>query len=190
MLQMLDKPRCKPIIYFAGKIGRQDWRCELFGDRIGAIEARDNDSHGFKTILDETYVRDMGAFVYGGPFISCDHGCAHGPASHGARPRGCLDGAAEGVLETRAAIWRVNCARIERADRVFAYLNEVDYFGTLIELGYAAALHKQTCVGIGRSIKIEEFDDLWMARQCATMGDVLLGSPHETFNQFLLHVSC
>jgi hypothetical protein len=118
-----------------------------------------------------------------------DHGCAHGPASHGAGPKGCLDGAAEGVLETHRAIWRVNRARIRRADLVFAYINETDCFGTLIELGYAAALNKPITIGIGRNIEIKEFDDLWMARQCATMGDALLGSPNETFKQFLLRVS-
>ena len=172
----------KPIIYFAGKIGRHDWRCELFGARIGGVD----DDYGFRSLLDETHVRDMGPFAYGGPFfISCDHGCAHGPASHGAEPKGCLDGAAEGVLETHRAIWRVNRARIRRADLVFAYINETDCFGTLIELGYAAALNKPITIGIGRNIKIEEFDDLWMARECHTMGDVLLGSPNETFKRFM-----
>ena len=55
---------------------------------------------------------------------------------------------------------------------------------TLIELGYAAALGKRIGIGIGRSIKIEEFEDLWMARQCCTMG-VWLGTPRETFDEFM-----
>ena len=123
----------KPIIYFAGKIGRHDWRCELFGkNRIGGVNSSDGPD-GFKTIFDKTYLRDMGAFMYGGPFfISCDHGCAHGPASHGAGSNGCLDGATEGVRKTHAAIWKVNRARIERADHVFSYINETDCYGTLI----------------------------------------------------------
>lgn len=174
----------KPIIYFAGKIGPEDWRCELFGHRTGGVNY-DGD-YGFKTVFDETHGRDMGAFVYGGPFfISCDHSCAHGPASHGAKPEGCLVDAANGVVETHRAIWRVNRARIRRADHVFAYINEVDCFGTLIELGYAAALNKPITIGIGRNLKRAEFDDLWMARECHTMGDVLLGSPNETFKRFM-----
>ena len=132
----------------------------------------------------------MGAFVYGGPFfISCDHCCAHGPASHGASPTGCLTGAAEGLLETRAAIWRVNCARIKRADCVFAYINEMDCFGTFVELGYAAALPQRIGVGIGRQYHVEQFDDLWMARECHNINGELdgawLGSPRETFDKFL-----
>jgi hypothetical protein len=188
-LARIGRTHSKPIIYFAGKIGPEDWRCELFGHRTGGVDAS-GDDFGFKTVFDKTYVRDMGAVVYGGPFfISCDHRCAHGPATHGARPKGCLVDVDEGVLETHKAIWRVNRARIERADLVFAYINEVDCFGTLIELGYAAALNKPITIGIGRNIKIEEFNDLWMARQCATMGDALLGSPNATFEQFLLRVS-
>jgi len=118
MLAPITTP--KPIIYLAGKIGPCDWRTEIFGDRFGAVDTNsaDNDTHGFKKLLDETYVQDHGQFLYGGPFfISCDHCCAHVPAGHGASPSGCLTGLADGGrLEIRDEIWRVNCARIKRAD--------------------------------------------------------------------------
>jgi hypothetical protein len=53
------------------------------------------------------------------------------------------------------------------------------------ELGYAAALPQRIGVGIGRNITVEQFDDLWMVRQCPLSGEVWLGSPRETFAQFL-----
>jgi hypothetical protein len=174
----------KPIIYLAGKISRDDWRAQIFGCRFGAAPNDGTNDYGFDRLLDETLTTDCGSFCYGGPFfISCDHGCAHTPAGHGASPSGCLEGmAGDGKLEMRSQIWDVNCARIKRADYVFAYINETDCYGTLIELGFAAALDKPIGIGIGRAVKIEEFDDLWMARQC---GHAWLGSPADTLNQFL-----
>jgi hypothetical protein len=179
----------KPIIYFAGKIGPNDWRTKLFGGRVGAAPNNGENPYGFDRLLDETLTRDHGQFLYGGPFfISCDHGCAHGPNSHGAAPTGCLIGAADdGRLEMQGQIFQVNSARIRRADFIFAYVNELDCFGTLIEIGYAAALHKPICVGIGHNIKVKEFFDLWMTRQCHTMpcNNVLIGEPKEIFAKFL-----
>jgi hypothetical protein len=186
MLAPITAP--KPIIYLAGKIGHDDWRTQIFGSRFGSVDWADDDAtSGFKKLLDETLTTDCGRFLYGGPFfIACDHSCAHAPNGHGASPSGCLTGNAPyGRLEILNEIWRVNCARIKRADFIFAYINETDCYGTLIELGYAAALDKNIGVGIGRNIKVEEFDDLWMARQCHRYGSPWLGSPAETFHEFL-----
>ncbi len=184
MRMLTNKP--KPIIYLAGKIGYADWRTQIFGSRFGAAPNDGKNSYGFDRVLDESLTHDCGSFHYGGPFfISCDHGCAHGPASHGAAPSGCLDGGADdGRIEMREQILHVNFARIRRADLVFAYINELDCFGTLVEVGFATALEKPIGVGIGRNITVEQFDDLWMPRGCHTVGQ-WLGTPRETFGDFL-----
>jgi hypothetical protein len=178
---------CKPIIYLAGKIGKNDWRTQIFGSRFGAAPNDGEDAYGFDRALDETLTLDYGTFRYGGPFfVSCDHGCAHGPSSHGASAGGCLYETAHrgGRLERLESIYRVNCARIRRADYIFAYINETDCYGTLIELGYAAALDKPISIGLGHDLKIEAYLDLWMTRECA-QHRCFRGTPLETFHKFL-----
>jgi hypothetical protein len=185
----------KPIVYFAGKVSSRDWRTKIIGGLRGEIVAGNDE---WKTILDPGLTIDQGTFLYGGPFfIACGHGCAHGAATHGASAGGCLTGQAHlGKLELREAIWDVNHARIRRADLIFAYINEVDCFGTFLELGKAFGMGKAIGIGIGRQITIEQFEDLWMVRMCHhnmfsdgemhrwCSGDVYLGTPEETFNQF------
>ena len=172
----------KPIIYFAGKIAKDDWRSEILRHRPGGV-------FYFKDLLDPEAAEEYPTFIYGGPFfIACDHGCAHGPATHGARPSPCTHATNDlaDKLELHGKIWCVNNERIRRADFVFAYINETNCFGTLVELGYAAALDKAIGIGIGRNIKIEQYDDLWMPRICHSMltGE-WLGTPQETFTAFL-----
>jgi hypothetical protein len=178
----------KPTIYFAGKIGRHDWREKILGDRAGSSN---NDAYNNMDCLFDPKVdlrEDHGKFWYGGPFfISCDHGCAHGRGLHAASGS-CGSGYAD-LLGTRSKIWAANCRLIERADRVFAYIDETDCFGTLIELGYAAAIKKPLWVAFGRNVPIEKFDDMWMARECAG-GNFFpwyghVGEPREAFADFL-----
>jgi hypothetical protein len=184
------KPIIKPTIYFAGKIAKGNWRAKILGDRVGSW----NDSYEHMDCLfdPEADLReDRSGFYYGGPFfISCDHGCAHGPGGHAASGS-CYDGGGYGkLLGTRAKIWTANRRLIERADYVFAYIDETDCFGTLIELGYAAALKKSLWVAFGRSLPFESFDDMWMARECGESGWFRpwygnVGEPHEVFATFL-----
>ncbi len=62
---------CKPNVYFAGKIGKNDWRHGL----VPALRGHD---WGDCAI-------DTEAYRYVGPFfVSCDHGCNHNPHGHGA----------------------------------------------------------------------------------------------------------
>jgi len=182
------KPIDKPTIYFAGKIAKRNWRTEILGSRVGSNNnAYDNIDSLFDPKIDLR--EDRGSFWYGGPFfISCDHSCAHGPGRHAASGS-CYDGGYDTLLGTRPKIWAANCALIERADHVFAYIDEADCFGTLIELGYAAALKKPLRVVFGRNVPIEKFDDLWMARECGQPGyhpwHGHVGEPRKAFADFL-----
>jgi Nucleoside 2-deoxyribosyltransferase len=181
------KPIFKPTIYFAGKIKKGNWRAKILGDRGSWNDAYNN----MDCLLDPKVDlrEDRGSFWYGGPFfISCDHGCAHGRGLHAAS--GSCGGYGN-LLETRSKIWAANRRLIERADNVFAYIDETDCFGTLIELGYAAALEKPLWVAFGRNVSIEKFDDMWMARECGGEGYPTypwyghVGEPREAFADFL-----
>jgi hypothetical protein len=95
-------PIRKPTVYLAGKIGRNDWRHELVPELRGTVNGDCLDPE--PVLFDPTLRIDCGDFVYVGPFfVSCDHGCFHGPASHGAvgAPDEGLSQAERGVLHGR-----------------------------------------------------------------------------------------
>jgi nucleoside 2-deoxyribosyltransferase len=109
-------------------------------------------------------------FLYGGPFfVSCDHRCAHGPGSHGSGANDVGD-YCTGFDETiTRKVFKINCARLSRADLVFAYINELDCYGTLVELGMVYAQRKRVVLAFGERIwcRTKDVRELWMARRCA-----------------------
>lgn len=186
-LMISYKPYCfgsRKRLYFAGKIKKNDWRHDLAPNLRGLIYPSDDDS----TLFDPEFTLDCDNFIYGGPFfVSCDHGCFHGPANHGV---GIVlneggDDPVHGrfIAERRAAIFNINAARLKHADRVFAYLEDVDCYGTLVELGMAAAWGKPIAIGVARSVDLERCDDLWMAMQTAGRR-LYLGSAMECWAQY------
>lgn len=157
-------PAGKPLrVYLAGKIAKHDWRAELLGHRPGWLHS-DDWAGGWA--IGEGVV--AGGHDYVGPyFIGCDHGCAHGPATHGAsahpvdinRPEAIDPDAEAGDAEEYGAHpWSVfDClgenapdrheleiadrclAAIDRADVLFAWVTTHDAHGTVAEIGYARA---------------------------------------------------
>ena len=143
----------KHSVYLAGKISKNDWRLKIAGRRF----------------RDYGYDRKIGAVGYTwtdyevndemsitGPFfISCDHGCYHGNNSHGVGlnrfmhdPFGRKDGwfgccgDGEEPPFTEQEVLNICKLQIDRADIVFAYIDCLDCFGTLAEIGYAHAKEK------------------------------------------------
>jgi hypothetical protein len=162
----------KPVIYFAGKISKRDWRDEVVAGHGHELDGGDNEH----LLFDARHHVDCGYYCYGGPFyVRCDHGCGHGPANHGC-------GAAEAVCiwpdgrSIQRRVFDVNRQRIANADAVFAYINEVDCLGTLVEVGMATALGKQVVVALGPDLTFRQTDELWVARHCAS-GLLYVGWP-------------
>jgi hypothetical protein len=186
-------------IYFAGKIGRGDWRCQLFSDyRAGVTPECGGDDQA--SLIDPAYAEDKGGgVIYTGLFfIGCDHGCAHGPTSHGVGagqewydPRHnpepdkdrlvvCAnDVTAAGKVLTRSDIFQANNARIRQSDWVFAYIDDVTAYGTLFEIGYALARSVRVAVAFPEDLMA---DELWYIQQAAKK--VYRGTPANTFEQF------
>jgi hypothetical protein len=161
----------KPLVYFAGKISKGGWRDALIGHRAGGVLHDPCDAA--PALFDPRFAIDCGEFRYGGPFfVNCDHGCAHGGNMHGANVEsGCIDGAngfGGNQDAIRMRIWNVNLARIRRCDWVFGYLDAMDCYGTLIEVGLAAALDKPIALGLAPHLTSEHCDDLWFAQKAAT----------------------
>ena len=111
----------KTKFYLAGKIGKNDWRHRIIP---GLREA----SAG---------CLDCGSFVYTGPFFtSCDHGCQHGPNTHGVglTPKEWCE---PDPQMTPHQIWTRNHEAVRCSNGVFAYIDANDAYGTLVELGWA-----------------------------------------------------
>lgn len=110
-------------IYLAGKIGKNDWRHELVPKlrghtwELGPIATRN--------------------FTYAGPFFqSCDHGCLHGPNTHGV---GAGDGTCtDDITYSPADIIKNNDDALRSADLVFVYITATDCHGTMVEIGRAS----------------------------------------------------
>jgi hypothetical protein len=136
-------------IYFAGKVGFGGWREDIFGHGVGACYHEEE-------LLDPQRTWEVGGgVIYGGPFVTGDkHGCyvkiEDFCRTSGHRPI------------TRADIFRVNCARIQRADWVFAYIDSFTAYGTFFEIGFAAAHAIPVAVALSPDLNRHgNPDDLW-----------------------------
>lgn len=164
------------LIYFAGSVGKNDWRNNLVGDNQRRIMS--NGIKPYKT-------RDGGEFIYCGPeSISCDHGCYHGNGSHGMSSN-CCSGLVDNVYYegglTKQEITARCLLQIRQADALFIYISKLDSYATYLEVGYALALKKQCYLFIDPSLDIERkdaygqsfdnhcipyiFNDLWFIQQ-------------------------
>jgi hypothetical protein len=172
-----------PRIYFAGKITKTDWRGDVMTvSRTGAIEGGHDEYAEY--LFDPHYTVAHSGFRYGGPFfVSCDHGCGHGPATHGAAFGGCLiDGASMTPDEVRRSVYKVSLERIILADFIFAHINETDCFGTLYELGYASAASKPIFLNFGSKISAKQRAEFWFV---AKSGVTIDGTTREAFQRAL-----
>ncbi|MDR6847719.1 hypothetical protein [Sphingomonas sp. BE137] len=139
-----DASPSRPRIYIAGKIAKNDFRHELIP------QLRGWDHEDGPLACDEC--------IYVGPFFqSCDHGCRHGPGTHGIAGQGC-----DGIDITRRSVFERNQVALSSADMLFAYIDGPNPHGTIFEIAYAASLgipvHLLFAPGV-------DYDDLWYSSQ-------------------------
>lgn len=145
--------------YLAGKIHKNDWR-GLRGWGWGNIDPIGSNPDAWDNATWEP-TELSGGIVTGPFFISDDHGCAHGPNTHGVAAG--EDGFCGDAYDSprRATVHRLCVTAIEEAEVVLAWLGDDDAttaYGTLYELGYAKGLGKTIIIGTDR-----HQDDLWLA---------------------------
>lgn len=132
-----------PTVYLAGKIGKNDWRHPLVPGLRGSLWA------------DAPLKCDT--FRYSGPFfVACDHGCAHGPSSHGALPDPYLNDCITEPL-TRALVIANNLSALAGTDIVFAYITAPDCPGTIGEIGWAVAKGKHIVMCFAPGVDHSDF---------------------------------
>jgi len=149
-------------IYAIGKISQNGWRNRLFP----IVDWLDNCQEPGETPWpDEMKIRDLPGAVYVGPhFLSDDHGCYHGANAHGVSAGGAACGDAYPGL-SRPEVAQRCLAAIGRATHIFGWIDEPSAYGSLVELGYARALGKQTHVYM--CDERPDLADLWFAGQVA-----------------------
>lgn len=141
-------------IYLAGKITKNGWRNTIFTDQNitpsnrsvrpdfpagGDINMRNIDQWPISkgTIF--------GIHDYTGPyFISDDHGSAHGENTHGVSAGVNTETTPEldGYNPSKRQVNKLAIKAIELSDLIFVWIDEVDCYGTIAEIGYAAGKGK------------------------------------------------
>jgi hypothetical protein len=168
--------REKPRIYFAGKIGKNDWRHALVAPDNLRGAGCDNDD-----VFNPNLTLDCGHYIYCGPFfISCDHGCSHGDNQHGIFDS-CMGGdfmRPDMWPSRRNRIFDINLRRMRMADFVFAYIESADAYGTIIELGIAHGWR----IPIALRLPTYPRDDMWMVAQTATR--IYQGTAEQCWERF------
>ena len=163
--------------YLAGKIRKTgDWRSHFLGVDNPAHILRDADGPFPFRVGSRVY-------TYPGPFFaSCDHGCGHGPGSHGVDAgdsapycAGSLSSgldaayAAAGIKpedldsggsQRRPAVARLCLDALCRADALYLFIDDSTCHGSLVELGFALA----KCIPSRVCFKSESLaDEVWFA---------------------------
>lgn len=146
----LSTERTVPLrVYFAGKIAKNDWRGVLVGRNpvdVDDFEFETRHSNALMSAPGPVPVNGIPLMQMTGPFfIGDDHGCWHGENTHGlaADGRDYMDGDQfpDGVNREQAVV-RACDQWIRAADCVFVWLDDDEAYGTIAEIGMAAAYNK------------------------------------------------
>ncbi|WP_167837802.1 nucleoside 2-deoxyribosyltransferase [Nocardia altamirensis] len=178
-----------PHVYLAGSIYQNDWRHSLVSD-LRSANATDNGLlRKWPAMLVETKIGgEAFSWNYCGPYVaSCDHGCAHGPGTHGTNRTMCHPDDYE--QKTRGWVHAHCLEAIRDCDIFFAWLGNsktpCTAYGTLVEIGYAAAQGKQLVIAgecVARHCTCES-DELWFSRQFPDALVVGAPDPIHAFHQ-------
>jgi nucleoside 2-deoxyribosyltransferase len=190
MRRSFEGPEISPLaVYFAGKIGRRDWRHSIYSSL---------DDHRFAAGNEEkrpALIRD--GIRYVGPFFQASqHGAAHGASTHGcnfANPY--IEARRDEVKPHNDTYERVCDLCLEwlgDADAVFCYIDGPRAYGTAFELGFARAARKPIFLAFGSDDewccypyrRDDEWRDLWLIRQAASVV-VSVESIHTAWRLFL-----
>jgi nucleoside 2-deoxyribosyltransferase len=134
----IKNPTAKPKIYVAGKISSGNFREDLIPEYS-------------KSQWGDPFL-ETSSFIYLGPFTANDkHNCFTGEGTHN-----CVgdDGARE---ITEKQVIDTNLAAIEKADIFLAYINCLDCYGTICEIGVAIRAKKRVVICIAPGLPVNEF---------------------------------
>lgn len=165
-------------IYLAGKISKNCWRHSIVAGLREALPDLVSCPRGETEPIPEWPLLTQAVFGehhYAGPFFaSCDHGCFHGEDSHGIGAQAEFPQPTEkhhSHQRANAVVVRRCMEAISKADLVFAWIDCLDCYGTITEIGHAHALGKRIWIAGPRPLR-----DMWFVYQTAEQ--LNLGSCH------------
>lgn len=151
-------------VYFAGPIVKTCYRHVLVPGLREAFSADENDrARALSDTTTQLPTITPGVVCTGPWFCSCDHGCMHGPGTHGTL--GSCDDSGIEIDAARSLVFEANLERIRASTAVFAYIDRSEAYGTCFELGVAMTLNKPIFIGFPCESRL--FDDMWFPRQPA-----------------------
>lgn len=146
-------------VYAAGKITANDWRGVR--DTTGSYEEWLTRVSGVGRPTRTVPHLDR-EIVYVGPFfISCDHGCYHGPHTHGVGAYNLGVCASDGPTPQNVVSAALD--GIDHADIVYVRLDAEGAYGTMAEIGYALAVGKPFVVDVDPTLPAAIRRDYWFA---------------------------
>ncbi len=139
-------------IYLAGKVSHTCWRHRVVEGLRGVGEP-------FPDVMEGA----IHGHHYTGPFFEGDdHGSYHGKTQHGVLPAGIPTA---GLSGERLKVARRALRGIDTCNLFFAWIDARDCYGTLFEIGYAAAIGKRVYIGVAEGFDAREF---WFSLTLAT----------------------
>lgn len=152
----IHSPEQPKTFYLAGKIRHTCWRHEIVSELRDASQVE----HSFASFIMERSIQSF--HHYCGPFfISCDHGCYHGESAHGRKTLhyDCGSTHHDNFGEDSAYF---NCIEnLKHADTFFAWIDEMDCYGTIFEMGIAHKSNIPIYVGIDAKIGSPVRNHMW-----------------------------
>ena len=153
-------------VYLAGKISKNDWRHDVVDGLYETCREHEEGMPDRWPILTRSI---LGKHAYVGPyFVGCDHGCYHGINSHGvganSNPPGC--GAECALDDIRQKVWNLNTSAINLCTILVAFIDSLDCYGTLAEIGYAAGCGREVVVVSSEPRPCDQHE-MWFAKQFA-----------------------
>ena len=145
-------------IYMAGKISSNGWRFPLIqGEEKERGNGYDLRNHDYWGVWGEETKEKYLSFpnknlIYVGPFFTCcDHGCSHGNSTHGVGENGCIE-----KTPPKKEVFEGCIKQISDADYIFCWIDSLDCYGTLFELGIAYEKGKKIFIGINKNLEPKE----------------------------------
>jgi hypothetical protein len=166
-------------IYLAGKVSRNDWRHALVPglDTRNAVGEPPDWSVIPNTLHWTADNQVVYGFGYSGPFfMNSEHGLSHGDGTHGFGTSGYTADLPYPYDKTTSQhhgyrlreFTRAHCLdAIRESSGIFAWIDDVTAFGTLVELGFATAHRFECHIVIGFPREFTQIDDFWFAQECS-----------------------
>ena len=150
-------------IYLAGKISKNDWRSDVVDHCLFPWDSFNmtdiaSSVNGFPCSEKSIF----GVHDYTGPYFVEDHVRDDTENNHGVNITQC-NWKHFHMKEARESLIAFCKLAIAQSDLVFAWIDDITCYGTLVEIGYAIGCHIPVDVVFSSHLDVGDVEDLWFA---------------------------